>query len=208
MLDFPPLDPGIEIVVASRGISKGIAQTEGPQLVAKPFVQLGPVQLGAQWKNVSSAVAGGEAAGIRQRCRPSSASSSLSLGIAYKFQTGVREPTDDHSWEFTGSVTRKFGNLGLRVAAIYSPDDLGSAKRSLFMSRPGQRWRWTRPLGCPPVSGAAAASTAIDYTAFNAGLAKTIFKGVTVDARWYDTNRSGLGFPYRGRGVVSARMAF
>lgn len=60
MLGLPPLDPGIEIVVASRGMSKGIAQTEGPQLVAKPFIQLGPVQFGGQWKNVSSAVADSE----------------------------------------------------------------------------------------------------------------------------------------------------
>ena len=62
MFDLPPPDPGIEFVVASRGMSKGIAQTEGPQVVVKPFVQMGPVQLGAQWKNVSSAVAGGESA--------------------------------------------------------------------------------------------------------------------------------------------------
>jgi len=97
MLDFPPLDPGIEIVVASRGISKGIAQTEGPQLVARPFVQMGPVQLGSQWKNVSSAVAGGEAA-VFANVAPKLGPFQLSMGDAYKFQTGVREPTDDKSW--------------------------------------------------------------------------------------------------------------
>ena len=31
MFDLPPPDPGIEFVVASRGMSKGIAQTDGPQ---------------------------------------------------------------------------------------------------------------------------------------------------------------------------------
>ncbi len=36
MFDLPPPEPGIEIVVASRGMSKGVAQTEGPQLVVKP----------------------------------------------------------------------------------------------------------------------------------------------------------------------------
>ena len=206
MLDFPPLDPGIEIVVASRGISKGIAQTEGPQLVVKPFVQLGPVQLGAQWKNVSSAVAGGEGA-ASVSLSPKLGPFQLGLGIAHKFQTGVHEPTDDHSWEFTGNVTRKFGNLGLRVAAVYSPDDLGSAKRSLFVEG-GPTVELDKTSRLSAGIGRRSRVNGDDYTAFNAGLAKTIFKGVTVDARWYDTNRSSLGFPYRGRGVVSARMAF
>ncbi|HEY0629347.1 MAG TPA: hypothetical protein VGD23_08465, partial [Sphingomicrobium sp.] len=62
MLDLPPPDPGIEVSVASRGMSKGIAQSEGPQLTAKPFVKLGNVQVGAQWKNVSSSAASGEGA--------------------------------------------------------------------------------------------------------------------------------------------------
>ena len=47
-----------------------------------------------------------------------------------------------------------------------------------------------------------------DYTSFNAGVMKTLFKGVTVEARWYDTNRSDLGENYRGRAVIAARMAF
>lgn len=132
MFDLPPPDPGIEFVVASRGMSKGAAQTEGPQLVAKPFVQMGPVQLGGQWKNVSSAVAGGEAA-LFANVAPKVARTQLNLGVAYKFQTGVKEPTDDKSWEFTGSATRKLGKLSLRVAAVYSPDDLGGARHSLFV---------------------------------------------------------------------------
>ena len=64
-------------------MSKGIAQTEGPQLVAKPFVQLGPVQLNAQWKNVSVLpFAEGEGA--------ASVSVSPKLG---PFQLGLASPT-------------------------------------------------------------------------------------------------------------------
>ena len=206
MWDLPPAEPGIEVVVASRGMSKGVAQTEGPQLVAKPFVQMGPVQLGGQWKNVSSAVAGGEAA-LFANVAPKAAGFQLNFGVAYKFQTGVKGPTDDKSWEFTGSVTRRFGKLSLRVAAVYSPDDLGGARRSLFVEggptlEIGKTTRLSAAIGRRDrVSG-------VDYTAFNAGIAKTLFKGMTVDARYYGTNRSSLGEFFEDRLVISARMAF
>ena len=205
MLDFPPLDPGIEIVVASRGISKGIAQTEGPQIVARPFVQMGPVQLGSQWKNVSSAVAGGEAA-VFANVAPKLGRFQLNMGAAYKFQTGVREPTDDKSWEFTGSATGKFGKLGLRVAAIYSPDDLGGAERSIFVEG-GPTLEIGKTTRLSVAIGRRDRVKGDDYTAFNAGIAKTIFKGMTLDARYYGTNRSDLGEFLHDRLVISARMA-
>ena len=44
--DLPPPDPGIEISVATRGMSKGIAQTEGPQMIARSSVKFGDVQFG------------------------------------------------------------------------------------------------------------------------------------------------------------------
>ena len=47
-----------------------------------------------------------------------------------------------------------------------------------------------------------------DYTAFNAGIAHTLFKGVTLDARYYGTNQSDLGEFLEDRLVVSARMSF
>lgn len=206
MWDLPPPEPGIEITVATRGMSKGVAQTEGPQLVAKPFIQLGPVQLGTQWKNVSSAVAVGEAA-VFANVAPKLGDFQLNLGVAYKFQTGVKAPTDDKSWEFTGSVTRRFGKLGLRIAAVYSPDDLGGAEQSIFVEGGP-----TVEIGkSTRISGAVGRRERVDgddYTAFNAGVTRTIFKGVTLDARFYGTNRSDISELFDDRFVATARMAF
>jgi hypothetical protein len=206
MFDLPPPSPGIEISVASRGMSKGIAQTEGPQVVARPFVQLGPVQVGSQWKNLSSPVAGGEASAF-VNVAPKLGKFQLNLGVAYKFQTGVRGPTDNKSWEFTGNVTRKFGRLSLRVAAIYSPDDLGGAKRSIFVEG-GPTLEIGKATRVSAAIGRRERVNGDDYTAFNAGATRTIFKGVTLDARFYGTNKSGLGEFFEDRLVVSARMAF
>lgn len=206
MIDFLPIDPGIELVVANRGMSKGIAQTEGPQLVAKPSVQLGPIQIGGQWKNLSSPVARGEAS-LFAGVAPKFAGFQLGISAAYKLQTGVSEPSDDKSWEFSGSVSRKLGRLSLRVAAIYSPDDLGTAKRSLFVDggptlELGKSTRLSAAIGRRERVGGD------DYTAFNAGVARTMFRGVTLDARLYGTNRDDLGINYKERIVVSARMSF
>lgn len=206
MFDLPPPDPGIEISVASRGMSKGIAQTEGPQLVAKPYLQLGPVQIGGQWKNVTSPVAGGEAAAFVS-VAPKLGRFQIQLGAAYKFQTGVREPADDKSWEFTGSVTRKFGKVSLRLGAVYSPDDLGGARRSLVIEG-GPTLELDKTTRLSAALGLRSRINGDDYTAFNAGVAKTIFKGVTLDARLYGTNRNDLGVNYKERLVASARMAF
>ena len=206
MWDLPPPDPGIEFVVATRGMSKGVAQTEGPQLILKPFVQLGPVQVGAQWKNVSSAVAGGEAA-IFANVAPKLGEFQLNLGVSYKFQTGVKGPTDDKSWEFNSAVTRKFGKVSMRISAVYSPDDLGGAKRSIFIEG-GPTVEIDKNTRISGAIGRRDRVNGDDYTAFNAGVTRTIFKGVTLDARFYGTNRSDIGEFFEDRFVSTARLGF
>lgn len=206
MFDLPPPDPGIEFVVATRGMSKGIAQTDGPQALVRPYVQLGPVQAGAQWKNLTSPVAGGEASTFVS-VAPKLGQFQFNAGVAYKLLTGVRGPTDNKSWEFTGNVTRKFGKLSLRVAAIYSPDDLGSAERSLFVEG-GPTLELSKSTRISGAIGRRDRVNGDDYTAFNAGIAHTLFKGVTLDARYYGNNQSDLGEFFKDRLVVSARMSF
>ena len=206
IFDLPPPDPGIEFVVASRGMSKGVAQTEGPQALVRPYVQMGPVQLAVQWKNLSSPVAGGEASTVLS-VAPKLGQFQLNGSVAYKLLTGVRGPTDNKSWEFAGNVTRKFGKLSLRVAAIYSPDDLGSAERSLFVEG-GPTYEISKTTRISGAIGRRDRVNGDDYTAFNAGVAHTLFKGMTLDARYYGTNRSDLGEFLEDRLVVSARMSF
>lgn len=204
MLDLPPPDPAIEISVASRGMSKGITQSDGPQIVVKPYLQMGPMQAGAQWKNITSSRAKGEAS-LFVAAAPKLGAVQLNLGVAYKFQTGVDEPTDDKSWEFTGSATRKFGKLSLRANAIYSPDDLGSARRSLFIEA-GPTLELPKGFKLSSAIGHRSRVNGVDYTAFNAGVSKTVLKKVTLDARLFGTNRSELGKQYDERAVFSAKV--
>ena len=206
MFDLPPPDPGIEFVVATRGMSKGIAQTVGPQALVRPSVQLGPVQLGGQWKNLSSPVAGGEASafvGIAPKLGPFQ----VNLTAAYKLQTGVRGPTDNKSWEFTGTVTRKFKRLSFRAQAIYSPDDLGGAERSIYVEG-GPGFDVDKSTRISANIGRRDRVLGDDYTTFNAGITKTIFKGFALEGRFYGTNQSDIDEFHEDRLVVSARMNF
>ena len=206
MIDVPLLDPGIEIAVASRGMSKGIAQSEGPQMIVRPSVIRGDFQVGAQWKNVTSTVAGGEGAVFVAFDREFGGFQ-LIFQASHKFQTGVHEPTDDHSWEFTGSLTRKLGHVTLHGQVVYSPDDLGSARHSLYWEV-GPTLDVSKQFKLFANIGHRARKFGDDYTSFNVGASTTIVPRVTLDLRWYDTNRHELGDNFRGRAVMTARMVF
>lgn len=205
MWDLPPPDPGFEITVASRGMSKGIAQTVGVQAIPKAFVQLGQVQLGGQWKNVSSPAADGEAAAF-VNYTPKLGPFQLTLGAAYKFQTGVTGNPDADSFEFTGAVSRKFGRLGLRAAAIFSPDDLGGTRRSLYLEG-GPSFDIDKTMRLSANIGRRSRQGSPDYTSFNAGISKSLWNKLTLDLRYYDTAQGELGEIYGNRIVVSGRLA-
>jgi uncharacterized protein (TIGR02001 family) len=206
MFDLPPPDPAFEILVASHGMSKGLGQTDGIQVIPKAWLQIGDVQAGAQWKNISSPSADGEAqvfVGAVRKLGPYQ----LSAGVAYKFQTGVKGRPDDDCFEFSGGISRKWGKLALKLGAIYSPDDVGSARRSLYVEGGpafdiGKSTRLSANLGRRQRVGGA------DYTAWNLGVTRTVARRLAVDLRYHDTNRSHLGSPYRARVVVSGRLSF
>ena len=205
MFDLPPLDPGIEFSVASQGMSKGILQSEGPQFIPRAYVQIGTVQVGGQWKNVTSPVAEGEGALFATWQRKFGVVQ-LTAGATFKFQTDVAEPTDDQALELNASAGSKWGKFGLRASAVYSPDDFGAAGRSLYVES-GPSYDLTKTVRISASVGRRSRRGSLDYTSFNAGISKTVGP-IVVDARYFDTAQSELGKPYRGRIVVSGRLSF
>jgi uncharacterized protein (TIGR02001 family) len=203
--DLPPPDPAAEIFVSSHGMSKGIGQSDGPQIIPKASLRLGAVQFGAQWKNVTSTSANGEGALFANASRKIGALQ-LTAGVAYKFQTGVRGHPDSRSFEFTAGATRKFGRLSARINAVYSPDDLGSAKQSLYIEG-GPALDIGRGWTISGAVGSRSRRDGQDYHSFNAGIGKSL-KSLQLDLRYYDTDRSSVGDPYHARLVASARLSF
>ncbi|QNM82588.1 hypothetical protein H8M03_11380 [Sphingomonas sabuli] len=205
MWDLPPVDPAFEISVASRGMSKGIAQTDGVQVLPKASLKLGDVQVGAQWKNVTSPVADGEAA-LFVNVGRQVAGFQVGGGIAYKFQTNVKEPTDDTSWEFSANASRKFGRISGRMSAVYSPDDLGGGRRSLYLDG-GPTFDIDKATKLSANLGHRSRVNGVDYTSFNAGVTRS-FKALSLDLRYYDTNRGEAGENYGERVVLLGRLSF
>lgn len=206
MLFLLPLDPGVEMVVSSRGMSKGAEQTKGPQVIPKTYLQFGGVQFGGQWKNVTSASAEGEASAFVAASRKFGPYS-VAVGAAYKFQTNARRGTDSDSFEFTGALTRKIGRLSLKIGAIYSPDDLGGTKQSLYVEG-GPSFDLTNTLKLSANLGRRTREKNVDYTAMNVGATKTLARGFAIDLRYYRTDRGDLDDIYRSRAVVSGRWTF
>jgi len=206
MLDLPPPDPRAEIVLASRGISKGVTQTDGAQLVVRAEIGLGAVFVGGQYKNISSPTADGEASfifGFRKEV----GSVDVTATATYKSLTGLSAQADPDTWEFTASGTRKFGLVTPRIALIYSFDDIGSTGRSIYLEG-GASLTITRRAAIIVNLGHRARKAASDYISFNVGVSYQLQKGVAVDVRYYDTNRGNLGSQFQNRLVGALRAQF
>ena len=206
MFDLPPPDPAAEVVFATRGMSKGIAQTDGPQLLVRGELGFGDLYVGAYAKNVSSPTSDGEAAGligVRTKIR----GFELSASAALKRSISPVGQVDAEALELVGGLSRKFGQVTPRISVTWSPDDLGSTGRTVFAESGlgyavGPRTNITGAVGRRERGGGP------DYTAFNLGIAHAVGGRLTFDARYFGTDRGRLGTPFRNRLVGSARLRF
>jgi hypothetical protein len=206
MQSLPPAHPAIEISLASRGFSKGIAQTRGVQIVARPEVQIGPVLLGGYAKNVSSADYDGEA-GVSIAVRRKVAGIDLSGSATIKRALGAGRTLDATALEVAASAARTAGRLGGRLNWVFSPDELGTTKRSHYLEAVGTISFGGRITASAGV-GRRQRRTGPDYTSYNAGLSYKLSSEFTADVRWYGNNRHHAGDFYRERLVGALRARF
>jgi hypothetical protein len=204
--DLPPVDPSIEIHLATRGYSKGLAQTEGPQLLVRGELVSGPLFLGAYWKNVSAPVIDGEA-GILVGARTSVSGLDLQASGAFKHYTGMDGPIDDEAVEFAVAASRRIGSLTPRVSVTYSPDELGSTGKSFYFEA-GASLEVTRWGTLSAHAGRRERRGGSDYTSFNFGFGQQLTPNLSTEIRYYDTAESAFGDIYRGRVVAAARLRF
>ena len=206
MLDLPPPDPGIEINLASQGMSKGLRQTDGPQLLVRPEVRFGPFSLGAYAKNVSSTTSDGEAGPVLG-VRTGAGGFDLSASATWKFALDPEPGLDNQSLELNAVLSRRIGALTPRLSLTWSPDDLGSSGRSTY-AEAGAAYAVAPGASLSAAVARRERRGGTDYTAFNAGASYTVAEHYTFDLRWYDTDRSALGEIYNGRFIASLRLRF
>ena len=206
MFELPPFDPGIEIVAASQGMSKGLRQTDGAQIVIRPELALGPFFVGGQYRNLDSPSADGELWGLAG-LRGEAGGFALAASIIYKRWIATNGRPDRDAVELHGSAARPIGPVTARLAVHYSPDDLGSTGASLYVEG-GATLRIAAGTDLLAHASRRERDNGPDYTAFNAGISHNILRHFTAELRYYDTSRSGVDDTYRGRLVASLRMRF
>jgi hypothetical protein len=206
MLDLPPPAPSIEIVLASHGMTKGLSQTEGAQLLVRPEIAAGPLYLAGVFKNVETSTADGEA-WLSLGARHELGGVELAASATAKFSLGGRGHADRDSLEFQVAASRAFGPVTPRLGLTWSPDDLGAGGESLF-AEAGASLRLTRAATLSAGLGRRERAAAPDYTAFNLGAAYSFAPPLSVELRYYDNDRSGLGDQFRARLVGAVRLRF
>ena len=206
MFELPPPDPAVEIQLASRGYSKGLAQTGGAQLLLRGELEAGPLLAQAQWKTVDTNNAGGEV-GMLVGLRGRVGGLELRATAGYKFLTGVRGRVDEEAFEFTVQASRAFGRVTPRLQLTWSPDDLGGTRQTLY-AEAGAAFRLARNTSLTAYTGRRERSGGDDYTTFGASIAQGIGDHLTVELRWSDTAQSARGEAYEGRAVAAFRLRF
>lgn len=202
---LPPPVPVIEFNLASTGMSKGIAQTTGPQFLARGELSFGQMFVGGYLKNVDSATSDAEAAAF-VGMRTTAAGFDLLASAAWKRAVDAAPGTDRNALEVSAAVSRKLGRVTPRISLVWSPDDLGGTRSTLF-AEAGASYRFSSTLSGSAAFGRRHREGGSDYDAWNAGLTWNPVKPLSIDARYYDTD-GGSSQPFRGRAVVSARAKF
>jgi hypothetical protein len=206
MFSLPSPDPAIEISAFSQGMSKGLRQSEGVQVLVRPELAIGPLFVAGFFKNVTSPTADGEAA-LMAGLRRHSGAFDLTASIAYTWNTNARAQADRDCIEFNLTASRRFGRVTPRVSLTYSPDDLGGTRASLF-AEAGASFSLFAGASIGFNVARRTRDGAPDYVAFNAGASYAITRNFSADVRYYDTAQSSLGTIYAPRLVASAKLHF
>ena len=199
IFDLPPSDPSLEISVASRGYSKGLAQTDGMQVLIRPEVAFGSLRLGAYGKNITSNQYDGEA-GASVGYRKSFGKMELGASATVKHLYGADPDVD----ELNFAASRSWGALKPRVSLTYSPNDLAGTGRTAFWEA-GSSYQIDKKTSLSAGIGIRRRTGGPDYTSFTAALSRTLGGPFTAEVRLYDTDRDELGENYHRRMVVSVR---
>ena len=204
--DLPPPDPSIELSIASRGYSKGVAQTDGAQVLVRPEVAFGNLRLGSYAKNVTSPDLDGEV-GALVGYKKSFGNTELSGSAAFKHVLNGRPGIDKAALELVGAVTHSIGRFKPRISLTYSPDDLGTPAESAYWEAGGS-YQFDKKTSASVGIGVRRRDGGADYTSFNAGVSRTLVGPLTAEVRYYETSKNSLGDYYQGRFVAALRARF
>lgn len=187
-------------------MSKGISQTDGPQIVARGELAFGNIYIAGLAKNLDSPNTEGEFQ-LSTGGRFKLGKADFGVSVAYKKWVDTTGQPDDEAAELAVSASRAFGTVTPRVLLIYSPDDLGSTTHSTY-AEAGIGWKPISSLTLSANVGRRRRGNGFGYAAFNVGAAYALSPNFTAEVRWFDTNKSEVDEPYKRRVVALVRAKF
>jgi hypothetical protein len=190
--------------LSSQGISKGLRQTEGPQLLLRPKLAAGPFYLATQLKNLDDPADGELLPQIGAKGSLGGFELDASLGL--KLIVGQRGG-DRQAVELYATAARRFGPVQTQLLLYASPDDVGITRRTAY-AQVGAGIDLPGKIELSGALGRRERRGGPDYTSFNLGASRAVGALVRLDLRYYDTAESSRGEVYRGRFVASVRGSF
>ena len=197
--------PTAQVSIFSSGTSKGIAQTRGAQIVGRADVAVDGVYVAAYAKNVTATWSTGEAGAIIG-FKKSVSGFQLGASATLRRAIDAAPRTDATALELAASASYRVGQVTPSLIVIYSPDDLGPGKRSVYVEG-GASYAISKHLSASAAIGRRNRIIGAKYTAWNAGVTWSPIKNASFDVRYYSTDGENA-WPYKPRFVVGAAFKF
>jgi uncharacterized protein (TIGR02001 family) len=206
--DLPPVQPTVEVVVASDSIERGVSQSNGDASYgARIQLDSGRYFVGANASTVKLGTGADIEAEAFVGANAEIAGVKLNTSLVYVNYVGTVNGVDQDMVELRNVATRDFGRVGTSFRVDYTPNDYGVGKAATFVEA-GASY---------PVTAGATVSAAVgrnltslgDYTTFNVGVTQKLILGTSVDVRYYNnSNERLLGRAGDDRAVVSLTTRF
>lgn len=197
--------PTVEINVANQGMSKGLLNEEGVQVIGNVRFDLSHhLYARGQFKNVDN---GSNEAQAAVGAHTSVAGFELTGEAAYKRLMDAPVGYDNEALELTATVAHKVGPATLAISAVASPNDFGLVGRSLYVEA-NASLPVRKGTSLSGGVGHRSRDNATDYTSFNAGVTQTLSKNIAVDVRYYDTAENSYGRAFRNRVIAALKFKF
>lgn len=118
----------------------------------------------------------------------------------------VGQPGLDY-FEAYGKTARNFGQITLSGSVYYSPAGMSGAGESWY-GVGSAAWAIDDKWTASTLLGRQTERVGNDYTDWNAGVTRKLTKALSLDLRYWDTDRHDLGHDYHARAVAALNASF
>jgi len=209
-----PLAVSYNVGATTDYVFRGVSQSRGEPAVFAGVDAVRGQAYGGLWaSNVDFSAFGDRSTSVEIDAyggwRPTIEGFGLDVGLLY---TGYLDqprpgPRLDY-WEASVAASKSLGPITVGGSLFYSPAFIDTRRGAWYLEaaaayRISDRVSVSGALGRQSLQ-----SSSDDYTTWNAGLVWSLKPGLSLDLRYYGTDRRELDDPFHARGVASLKAAF